>query len=101
MSSRAKNRIATFLVCTVLILNGLYPLQGAAHTLLHLQHEPLSESSQGCTWACSAGEIIESPVEQFNHHVPLTRLAEHLHPSLPIIVLSSLPVSRAPPSTVR
>ena len=72
MSSRVKKRMAILLVFTVLILNGLYSLQVAAHTLLHIQHEPVSESSQGCTWACSAGEIIESPVEQFNPHVPLT-----------------------------
>ena len=101
MSARVNKKTAIILVFTVLILNGLYSLQVAAHSLLHIQHEPLNESSQGCTWTCSAGEIIESPVEQFNHHVPLTRLAEHLHPSMPIIDLSYLPVSRAPPSFVR
>ena len=101
MSARVNIRTAILLVFTVLILNGLYSLQVAAHTLLHIHHEPLSESSQGCTWTCSAGEIIESPVEQFNQQIPLTRLADHINPSNPTLVPSYLPVSRAPPSLVR
>ena len=101
MSSRVKKRMPILLVFTVLVLNGLFSLQVAAHTLLHTQHEPVSESSQGCTWACSAGEIIESPVEQFTHHVPLTKLDEHLNPSTHTIVPSYLPISRAPPRILR
>ena len=98
MSSRESKRMAILLVFTVVLLNGIYAFQVAAHSLFHVQHEPVSESSQGCTWACSAGEIIESPVEQFNHYIPLRQLAEQLQFSKPIIVPSSLPVSRAPPS---
>ena len=97
MSSRLKKRTATILVFAVLMLNGLFSIQVAAHTLEHLQHTPSTEASQGCSWACSAGEIVDSPAQPFNHHGQLTRFAEGLNPSIPFIISSNLPVSRAPP----